>query len=64
LRACEYCFPQFQESTRRSPEPVGCPTGNGDELGIDQEAIYIRHPDYIRDDEGFMGDIAGQQSIA
>jgi hypothetical protein len=31
------------------------PTGNDDELKIDQEAIYICHPDYIRDDEGFVG---------
>ncbi len=36
------------------------PTGNGGELGIDHEGIYIRRPNYTRDDHGahtLWGDI-------
>jgi len=41
-------------------------TGNGDESRNDHEVIYIRRPDYTRDDDAahtLWGIFAGQQSV-
>ena len=65
FKKCARSSPLWERACSRSRSRLA-PTGNGDELGIDHEVIYIRRPAYTRDDDGahtLWGIFAGQQSV-